>query len=51
MMTPVFESLALVTPSEVRLWVHPEKVTDEIRDHLGEGVTIKDYDNHLQEVS
>ena len=49
-MTPVFESLALVTPTEVLLWVHLEKVTEEIRAHLGEGVQLKEYDNHLTEV-
>ena len=50
MMTPVFESLALITPTEVMLWVHSEKLTPEVSNHLGDRVTQRDYDDHLFEV-
>jgi len=34
--SPLFETLALVTMQEVRLWVHLEKVTSEITEHLNQ---------------
>ena len=34
MMSPLFQSIALVTMDSIGLWVHGEKVTDEVRDHL-----------------
>ena len=32
--SPLFQSLALVTLNEIKLWVHQEKVDDAMRQHL-----------------
>ena len=32
--SPFFKSLALITPIEVTLWVHTEKISPDILDHL-----------------
>ena len=51
--SPLFQSLALVTLDDITLWVHQEKVSDIIREHLNPDscnntnmcVKIKDYSN------
>ena len=34
MVSPLFQSLALVTLDSLTLWIHKEKINDEIRNHL-----------------
>ena len=34
MMSPLFQSLALVTLDSLTLWVHKEQVNEEIQNHL-----------------
>ncbi|KAI5292810.1 hypothetical protein KEM52_006045, partial [Ascosphaera acerosa] len=41
---PVFFAYALVTPDTVTLYIDESKLTQEVRDHLGEDVVIKPYD-------
>ena len=53
MISPLFQSLALVTLNSLTLWVHVEKVNEEIRNHLtvenctgvNMCVIIRDYSN------
>ena len=40
---PVFYSYAIVTESEAILYVEPAKITDDVRQHLGDSVTLKPY--------
>ena len=40
---PVFYSYAVVTESEAILYVEPAKITDDVRHHLGDSVTLKPY--------
>lgn len=40
---PVFYSYAIVTANDATIYVDPEKVTDEVKQHLGEEVTLKPY--------
>ncbi|KAI8071511.1 Creatinase/aminopeptidase [Gongronella butleri] len=48
---PVFMSYALVTENDAILYVNPEKVTQEVREHLGEHVILKPYGDFLAEVA
>lgn len=48
--TPTFQSLSLVTGGEVILWVHMDKVNQEVRDHL-ENVEIRDIENSLRDLT
>lgn len=40
---PVFYSYAIVTKDDAILYVEPSKVTDEVKQHLGDQVTLKPY--------
>ncbi|KAI9258225.1 peptidase M24, structural domain-containing protein [Phascolomyces articulosus] len=40
---PVFYSYAVVTNSEAILYVEAAKITDDVRQHLGDSVTLKPY--------
>ncbi|KAI8141912.1 peptidase M24, structural domain-containing protein [Fennellomyces sp. T-0311] len=40
---PVFYSYAIVSRSEAILYVEAAKITDEVREHLGDHVTLKPY--------
>ena len=40
---PVFYSYAIVSQSEAILYVEAAKVTDDVREHLGDSVTLKPY--------
>ncbi|KAF9167479.1 hypothetical protein DFQ26_004432 [Actinomortierella ambigua] len=42
---PVFMSYAIVTQDEVRLYLQDKSVTPDVREHLGETVAIKNYEN------
>ena len=43
MISPLFQSLALITRDSVKLWIHLEKVDDEIKKHLiPENCTLND---------
>ena len=49
--SPTFESLALVTAQEILLWLHVDKVTPELREHLGSEVEIRDIESSLQDLT
>jgi len=57
--TPTFESIALVTPQEIILWVHSDKVSEQLTSHLNRPqcqqsmtcVVIKNVDSKLQDIS
>ena len=59
MISPLFQSLALVTLDSIRLWVHHEKVTEEIRNHLNQDeceeanmcVVIGNYSNAILDLT
>lgn len=42
---PVFFSYAVITPTSADLYVEDNKLTPEVREHLGKDVTIKPYDS------
>ena len=46
---PVFFSYAVVTPDAVNLYVDEEKLTPEVKSHLGEDVTIKPYNAFFED--
>lgn len=51
---PVFFAYAVVTPTSVNLYLQPESVTSNVREHLGPDITIKPYDSifdDLQDLS
>ncbi|KAG0090014.1 hypothetical protein BGZ93_009551 [Podila epicladia] len=51
---PVFFAYAVVTPTSVNLYLQPESVTNNVREHLGPDITIKPYGSifdDLQELS
>lgn len=41
---PVFYAYAIVTQTETTLYIHPEKLTQQVRAYLQDHVIIKDYD-------
>lgn len=47
---PVFFSYAIVTPTTVDLYVDDDKLTPEVKAHLGQDVTIKPYDSIFADV-
>ena len=59
MISPLFQSLALVTLDSITLWAHQEKVTQEIRNHLHQDdceekymcVAIGNYSNAITELN
>ena len=59
MVSPLFQSLALLTLDAITLWVHQEKVTQEIRNHLHQDdckeenmcVAIGNYSNAIMELT
>ncbi|KAF9212237.1 hypothetical protein BGZ59_007050 [Podila verticillata] len=51
---PVFFAYAVITPTSVNLYLQPESVTSNVREHLGSDITIKPYDSifdDLQDLS
>ncbi|KAI7852083.1 peptidase M24, structural domain-containing protein [Circinella umbellata] len=40
---PVFYSYAIITESEAILYVEAAKITDDVRQHLGDSITLKPY--------
>ena len=49
--SPTFQSLALVSHQEILLWLHMDKVTPELREHLGSEVEIRDVNTSLQDLA
>jgi len=57
--TPTFQSISLITSTEIILWLHMEKVTEDISRHLNSEdcysshtcVTIKDFETSRQDIS
>ncbi|KAH8433136.1 aminopeptidase P [Aspergillus melleus] len=47
---PVFFSYAIVTPTTVDLYVDEDKLTPEVKAHLGQDVAIKPYDSIFADV-
>ncbi|KAI8089674.1 peptidase M24, structural domain-containing protein [Halteromyces radiatus] len=47
---PVFFSYAIITENEAILYVNPEKVTQQVQDHLGHHVTLKPYSDFFNEL-
>ncbi|KAI9308768.1 peptidase M24, structural domain-containing protein [Cunninghamella echinulata] len=47
---PVFISYAIVTQDEATLFVRLDKITDEVKEHLGSHVTIKPYSAFFDEL-
>lgn len=41
---PVFFSYAVVTPDAATLYINDDKLTPEVKEHLGKDVTIRPYD-------
>ncbi|KAH0538599.1 hypothetical protein FGG08_004800 [Glutinoglossum americanum] len=41
---PVFFSYAIVTPAKATLYIDSNKISDEVRSHLGDAVTVRPYD-------
>lgn len=48
---PVFMSYAIVTVSDVTLYVDEAKVDDKVRSHLGAKISIKPYDNVWEDLA
>jgi Xaa-Pro aminopeptidase len=48
---PVFFSYAVVTPTTATLYVDDSKLTDEVKAHLGDAVTIRPYDAIFSDVT
>ncbi|KAL9103508.1 MAG: hypothetical protein Q9163_001464 [Psora crenata] len=48
---PVFFSYAIVTPKKATLYVDETKLTQDVRDHLGDKVDIRPYDAILNDVN
>ncbi|KAJ4302935.1 hypothetical protein N0V90_001826 [Kalmusia sp. IMI 367209] len=48
---PVFFSYAVVTPTQATLYVDDSKLTPEVKEHLGDKVTIKPYDAIFNDVA
>ncbi|KAF2474326.1 putative Xaa-Pro aminopeptidase P [Lindgomyces ingoldianus] len=48
---PVFFSYAVVTPKAASLYVDESKLSQAVRDHLGEAVTIRPYDSIFEDVA
>jgi Xaa-Pro aminopeptidase len=48
---PVFFSYAVVTPTAATLYVDESKLPQEVKDHLGDKVTLKTYDAIFDDVS
>ncbi|KAF2128571.1 putative Xaa-Pro aminopeptidase P [Dothidotthia symphoricarpi CBS 119687] len=48
---PVFFSYAVVTPTEVTLYVDESKLPQDVKDHLGDKVTIRPYEAIFQDVT
>ena len=57
--SPLFQSLALVTSDDITLWVHQEKASDVIREHLNANfcnntnicVKIRDYSSAIVDLN
>lgn len=47
---PVFFSYALITPTDVTLYTDDTKITDEVKAHLGDNVSIKPYTAVFEEL-
>jgi Xaa-Pro aminopeptidase len=47
---PVFFSYAVVTPTTATLYIDSAKISDEVRFHLGDSVTIRPYDAIQEDV-
>lgn len=47
---PVFVSYAIVTQDDATLFVRPDKVTDEVKQHLGDHVILKPYSDFFDEL-
>lgn len=47
---PVFFSYAAVTPTTATIYVDSNKLTDEVKDHLGTDVRIRPYDSLLSDL-
>ncbi len=48
---PVFFSYAAVTPTTATIYVDSDKLTDEVKDHLGTEVAIRPYDSLLSDLT